>query len=779
MSGNQTSTPAAQPNNCFDNVHFSNYGHGHGSFPVDSSDSAGHFSHAGYGNNFGNAGFVDLNAFHGTTTFFGNDSTHYNVESNNDVGHPVGSHVGDSFSNIGSESGEVDSLFGEDASNVDDESEHGNACSADDSGDDLPDVNAASSDNDFFMSDNLFNSNDELGGNGSDPVQDVGVTENLSDSWVKDTGTFFDFDAFDAETSEAQLQDAINTSLFNAVDDQPLPYEDHHGLPESSHAVVDAFDRNVAIQLTDFLAAPSSAVGHSFQEHLASDGQLGAQYQHAREQAAHNQQHVANDHCGSDTETLVDQPQSATLGDYCNINQYQQQAQFGGSFRAGTKQAQRRPDATKKVTMSEYQLEGLRRHLATELQRPGMSEQAKFTFLASIPDHIMMHLKRAHPMPATQGQKTAQSVPKQVPQQPIASTNAHVPPALDMFARPPPTPTQGQEVARPVSNQAPQQRSGEKKQATAPSQPKVPAARATSKPSSKVSKKTQRTKRAPAPAPLGKGKGSLRHVMAEQWVDSISPTPSASSVGSLNGASYQPLINHIQPAMVEPCYPAYTGYFRSGGQARRWRERARIAPKITTDSERVKQFGRQYWVQHLYTSMVDCTDYIDGNNSVHAKRMERPFWPAQELEAACHDIFDQAIQVHELGWNRPLAYWKKTVRGKLVDSCTNSLEARLSQICDVLRTSKAVVDDCMRSGITLALVVDNPTARIATKISNNSGNDKRGDRLALVTKIEKKQGFALTAKQLDAVNTQFPELAHEEIGQETTAGASGEATGSE
>lgn len=100
-----------------------------------------------------------------------------------------------------------------------------------------------------------------------------------------------------------------------------------------------------------------------------------------------------------------------------------------------------------------------------------------------------------------------------------------------------------------------------------------------------------------------------------------------------------------------------------------------------------------------------------------------------DLEATAHHIFDRAVAVHEIGWNRLLIYYKDAKRGKLVDVGEKCLERRLACICRVLQQQKSIVDDALRGGITLRLLCDNPAARGATKISNNLGNKKRGLRL--------------------------------------------------
>ena len=128
--------------------------------------------------------------------------------------------------------------------------------------------------------------------------------------------------------------------------------------------------------------------------------------------------------------------------------------------------------------------------------------------------------------------------------------------------------------------------------------------------------------------------------------------------------------------------------------------------------------------------MIDITYVSDSDTSIHRQRFvaTATFDPA-DLEATAHHIFDSAVAVHERGWTRPHVYYKKVVRGKLVDVSEKSLESRLARICYCLRQKKATVDDAVRGGVTLALLCDNPEARAFTKASNNTGNKKRGERL--------------------------------------------------
>lgn len=135
--------------------------------------------------------------------------------------------------------------------------------------------------------------------------------------------------------------------------------------------------------------------------------------------------------------------------------------------------------------------------------------------------------------------------------------------------------------------------------------------------------------------------------------------------------------------------------------------------------------------------MVDITAISDGESSIHRQRFtETMGFEPMDLEATAHHVFDSALAVHERGWTRPKVYHKKVVRGKLTDVSEKSLETRLTRICLCLKQKKATVDDAVRGGVTLALLCDNPEARGFTKISNNTGNKKRGERLKLVKETD-------------------------------------------
>ncbi|KAI4637477.1 hypothetical protein J4E83_000293 [Alternaria metachromatica] len=186
----------------------------------------------------------------------------------------------------------------------------------------------------------------------------------------------------------------------------------------------------------------------------------------------------------------------------------------------------------------------------------------------------------------------------------------------------------------------------------------------------------------------------------------------------------------------QPIYPAFSGRFKTGAAARAYRKRARVPKKgPAPDVERVKKYGRMYWVRRIYDSIIDISDVRDGEKSINVVRFEQEAWDPTDIEATAHHIFDEAIAVHTRGWVRPNIYHKKVVRGKLMDISEGSAERRLARICLLLRHVKAACDDALRGGLTLALLCDNPEARGSTKDSNNNGNGKRGKRMKVATKI--------------------------------------------
>jgi hypothetical protein len=206
---------------------------------------------------------------------------------------------------------------------------------------------------------------------------------------------------------------------------------------------------------------------------------------------------------------------------------------------------------------------------------------------------------------------------------------------------------------------------------------------------------------------------------------------------SLTAPNYapQPHVVAEVPEVVfnsSPLYKRLTSpRFRSSAEAKEHRKQARMGAKSeANDIARVKSFGRDYWVRRIYNAMICTQKMTDSASSVHRARFTKlKVFDELDLEAAAHNVFDKAIAVHERGWNRPNVYHKKTVRGKLVDKSEKSVEMRLSMICLLLQNTKSAVDDVMRGGLTLALLCDNPQARMHTKISNDVGNAKRGARL--------------------------------------------------
>jgi hypothetical protein len=149
----------------------------------------------------------------------------------------------------------------------------------------------------------------------------------------------------------------------------------------------------------------------------------------------------------------------------------------------------------------------------------------------------------------------------------------------------------------------------------------------------------------------------------------------------------------------------------------------------------------QFWVQEIYEAMIDIGEMVDGKSSIHRNRfIKHQVFDPMDLEATAHHVFDAALAVHEKGWSRPTVYHKKVVRGKLTDVSEKSIETRLSRICMCFRQNKATVDDAIRGGVTLALLCDNPEARGFTKASNNTGNQRRGQRLRMAQNVQPESG---------------------------------------
>ncbi|KAI4713377.1 hypothetical protein J4E89_002357 [Alternaria sp. Ai002NY15] len=191
------------------------------------------------------------------------------------------------------------------------------------------------------------------------------------------------------------------------------------------------------------------------------------------------------------------------------------------------------------------------------------------------------------------------------------------------------------------------------------------------------------------------------------------------------------------PSDPQPIYPAFSGRFKTGAAARAYRKRARVPKKgPAPDVERVKKYGRMYWVRRIYDSIIDVSDVRDSGKSTKLVRFEKQaVYDPADIEATAHHVFDEAVAVHTRGWVRPNVYHKKVVRGKLTDVSEGSAERRLARICFLLKHVKAACDDALRGGLTLALLCDNPEARGSTKDSNNNGNGKRAKRTKVVKKF--------------------------------------------
>lgn len=249
----------------------------------------------------------------------------------------------------------------------------------------------------------------------------------------------------------------------------------------------------------------------------------------------------------------------------------------------------------------------------------------------------------------------------------------------------------------------------------------------------------------------------------------------STSTTATDGYIYAPdplILANQPPAASDPSSlynPLTTSRFKTSAAAAAHRTRARLPAKSQAqDIATVKAHGRDYWVVRIYNAMINSTDVTDGVKSVHRVRFTKKIaFDPLDLEAAAHAVFDEAIAVHERGWNRPRVYHKNTVRGKLVDISGGSVELRLSRICLVLGETKSAVDDAVRGGVTLALLCDNPEARRFTKESNNVGNQKRGERLkatsskagAKAKKEEEAQDDEVEdAEQIDQEGEEFDEL---------------------
>ena len=115
-------------------------------------------------------------------------------------------------------------------------------------------------------------------------------------------------------------------------------------------------------------------------------------------------------HFGSDAETLVDQQQQQIFDTYENFQQSMCEPNIASSNGATQLHSQVNSSPDAPAPMSEQQLVSFRRHMAVQLNRPGLTQQEKYEYLYSIPAHVMDQLRIAHPMPSPQ-------VPAQTSQQ--------------------------------------------------------------------------------------------------------------------------------------------------------------------------------------------------------------------------------------------------------------------------------------------------------------------------------------------------------------------------
>jgi hypothetical protein len=203
--------------------------------------------------------------------------------------------------------------------------------------------------------------------------------------------------------------------------------------------------------------------------------------------------------------------------------------------------------------------------------------------------------------------------------------------------------------------------------------------------------------------------------------------------------------------VVAPRYPAYQGKFQSREAAKAHRKKSRRDRKRDPNVVYVRKYGRQYWVERIYNSMINIDQLEDSAKSTHRERfVKKVAFEPDDLEATAHHVFvnmnrslmlilsecvltscvqDKALAVHEKGWTRYTIYHKNAVRGALVDNSANNVELRLQRICQILRGNKSLVNDALQGGLTLAQLCDNPYLRSGTKTQNNKGNKVRSKRL--------------------------------------------------
>jgi hypothetical protein len=246
----------------------------------------------------------------------------------------------------------------------------------------------------------------------------------------------------------------------------------------------------------------------------------------------------------------------------------------------------------------------------------------------------------------------------------------------------------------------------------------------------------------------------------------LEQSPVAEQYDSASEVTYSPVIiytpvtiddlptseqNIAATPAIAPKYRAYQGLFQSGKAAKAHRKKNRRERKKDPNAAYVRKYGRQYWVERIYNSMINIDHLEDSASSTHRDRFvnKKAFEP-DDLEATAHHVFvsihhflvlllseclltsyvqDKALAVHEKGWTRYTIYHKNAVRGALVDKSQNNVELRLQRICQLLRGNKSLVNDALQGGLTLAQLCDNPYLRSGTKAQNNRGNAVRGKRL--------------------------------------------------
>jgi hypothetical protein len=203
------------------------------------------------------------------------------------------------------------------------------------------------------------------------------------------------------------------------------------------------------------------------------------------------------------------------------------------------------------------------------------------------------------------------------------------------------------------------------------------------------------------------------------------------SIGQVSQHPLPATTSATGPQQKPPLYRSYQGTFQTSAEAKAHRKHTRKAGTMDKRLANVKANKRFYWVKCIYESMIDRSRVLDGDTSTHYKRFcgDVKVIDEDDLEAAAHQVFDQACIVHEAGWHRPKLYHKEASRGKLVDPHKGDVEGRLASICEVLKQNKASCNDALQGGLTLAKLVYNPHQRLSSKAGNNDNNQWKKLRL--------------------------------------------------